>query len=223
MQPDILVIQECENFEQYDFKFEVEPRSKIWVGDKKSKGLGVLSFSDCTVEIIEITPVGRYVIPVRVNSKGGEVTLFAVWAMDDKSKPRNRYIGQVWLALQEFEPLLNERTVLIGDFNSNAIWDFPKRQRVANHSEVVDFLQVRKIHSVYHFLEKQQHGGEETNTFFLYRKPDRGYHIDYCFASENLIQRISSFEIGKMEEWIGVSDHLPIVFEFQTKLENEKP
>jgi exonuclease III len=216
-QPDVLVIQECEDFEQYNFKFEIEPTSKIWVGDRKPKGLGILSFGNCLVEKIESKSVGRFVIPVRVRSEEVEITLFAIWAMDDKIQPRNRYIGQVWLALQEFEPLLNERTILIGDFNSNAIWDNPKRARIADHSGVVDFLGERKIQSVYHFLEKQRHGKEEANTFFLYRKPERGYHIDFCFASENLIERESNFEIGKIEAWIGRSDHMPIVFEFQSK------
>lgn len=212
-----MIIQECENFELYSFKFETEPSSKIWVGDRKSKGVGVLSFSDCSVEIIEREQVGRFVIPVRVRTREEEITLFAVWAMDDKMQPRNRYIAQVWLALQHFESLLNDRTVLIGDFNSNSIWDDSKPKRVANHSDVVCFLGERKIQSLYHFLEKQQHGEEEMNTFFLYRKPERGYHIDFCFASENLIERTSRFEIGKTEEWIGRSDHMPIVFEFQHK------
>ena len=215
LQPDVLVIQECENFDEYSFKFDIKPTSKIWVGDVKSKGVGILSFSDCVVEKIDVIQVGRFVVPVRVRTSEEEITLFAVWAMDDKNKPRNRYIGQVWLALQDFEPLLNERTILIGDFNSNTIWDFPKRARIANHSEVVDFLSERKIQSVYHVLGKQRHGEEETNTFFLYRKPDRGYHIDFCFASEKLIQRKNSFEIGKTEDWIGRSDHMPLVFEFQ--------
>jgi len=217
LQPDVLVVQECENFEEYSFKFDVEPSSKIWVGDTKSKGLGILSFSDCIVEKIEREQVGRYVIPIRVRIREEEITLFAVWAMNDKMQPRNRYIGQVWLALQQFEPLLNDRTILIGDFNSNTIWDFPKRTRIANHSEVVDFLSKRRIQSVYHFLEKQQHGEEVTNTFFLYRKPQRGYHIDFCFASESLIQKTSRFEIGKTEEWLGRSDHMPLVYEFQPK------
>lgn len=214
-QPDLLVIQECEDFEQYNFKFETEPTSKIWVGDRKSKGLGILSFGNCVVEKIESSSVSRFVIPIRVLAEEKQITLFAVWAMDDKIQPRNRYIGQVWLALQEFEPLLNEKTVLIGDFNSNSIWDNPKRARVTNHSEVVCFLSERKIQSVYHFLEKQQHGEEGANTFFLYRKPERGYHIDFCFASESLIARESNFEIGRIEDWIGRSDHMPIVFEYQ--------
>lgn len=217
LQPDVLVIQECENFEQYSFKFDVEPNSKIWVGDMKSKGLGILSFSNSAVEKIDVAQIGRFVVPVRLKTKEEEITLFVVWAMDDKNNPRNRYIGQVWLALQEFEPLLNEKTILIGDFNSNTIWDFPKRTRIANHSDVVDFLSERRIQSVYHLLEKQRHGEEAINTFFLYRKLEKGYHIDYCFASENLIERTNRFEIGKSEEWIGRSDHMPLIFEFQHK------
>lgn len=215
LQPDVLVIQECEDFEQYNFKFEIKPTSKIWVGDRKSKGLGILSFGNCVIEKIESESAGRFVIPIRVFEEEEQITLFAIWAMDDKIQPRNRYIGQVWLALQEFEPLLNERTILIGDFNSNTIWDIPKRKRVINHSEVVDFLSARKIQSVYHLLENQRHGEEDTNTFFQNRKPEKGYHIDFCFASENLIQRTSRFEIGKTEEWLWRSDHMPLVFEFR--------
>lgn len=44
----------------------------------------------------------------------------------------------------------------------------------------------------------------------MHRKSEKPYHIDYMFAKKNIYDKIESFEIGKYEDWIGLSDHTPI-------------
>ena len=39
------------------------------------------------------------------------------------------------------------------------------------------------------------------------------YHLDYCFASENLIRSNTKIAIGKYDDWIKLSDHMPVVIE----------
>jgi exodeoxyribonuclease III len=48
----------------------------------------------------------------------------------------------------------------------------------------------------------------------MHRKIDRPYHIDYCFASQNLIDKIRNVEIGTYEAWTKYSDHNPLIVDF---------
>ena len=125
----------------------------------------------------------------------------------------DEYIGQVWKALNFYSDLLeNKKTFLIGDFNSNTIWDKPRRE--GNHSIVVEFLATKEIHSTYHKFYNQIQGKEKHNTLFMYRHKDKPYHIDYCFASGDLIKKLSSVEVGKYKDWCKYSDHTPLIVTF---------
>lgn len=55
--------------------------------------------------------------------KTDDVDVLAVWAMNDEENPRRRYIGQVHTALKNHPGLVDENTVVAGDFNWNVIWD----------------------------------------------------------------------------------------------------
>jgi hypothetical protein len=44
-------------------------------------------------------------------------------------------------------------------------------------------------------------GVDEHPTYYMYRHLDKPYHIDYCFASYSLIQKIENLEIGTYEHW----------------------
>jgi exonuclease III len=79
---------------------------------------------------------------------------------------------------------------------------------------VVETLATEDIFSVYHEYFGERHGEETQNTFFMYRKRDRGFHIDYCFAPRKWINHIKAVSVGSYEEWGKVSDHSPIFVEF---------
>jgi exonuclease III len=102
--------------------------------------------------------------------------------------------------------------MLVGDFNSNSIWD--RKHRVSNHSNVVKYLEDKGIFSTYHLFHKQLQGKEVHPTLYMYRHQDKPYHIDYCFVSADLVQRIQSVEIGDYDFWIPYSDHVPLIVYF---------
>jgi len=58
------------------------------------------------------------------------------------------------------------------------------------------------------------HGSEQDHTFFMHKKADKGYHIDYVFASGKFQDSLLGVHIGSFEEWIDYSDHCPIVCDF---------
>ncbi|MBK6988625.1 MAG: endonuclease/exonuclease/phosphatase family protein [Bacteroidetes bacterium] len=215
LHPDILVIQECEHPDKLKFSAEtLKPDSVYWYSDGGKKGIGIFSYSNYKFELLpEFNPEFRYVLPIQVTGNGQTFTLLAVWAMDNKEKREARYIGQVWLAINHYKDLLGSSTILIGDFNSNKIWDY--KDRVGSHSDVVRYLASRDIHSVYHKHFNMEQGKEEHPTLYLYRNLEKPYHIDYCFASADLLEKVKQVEIGSYENWFMHSDHSPVCVLFE--------
>jgi exodeoxyribonuclease-3 len=215
LQPDILIYQECEHPDKLKFDSLInKPTDSFWNGDNLNKGIGVFSYSDYKFELMtEFNSEFRYVIPLKVSNNSNSFILLAIWAMNNKINREARYIGQIWLAINYYEKLLGDSTILIGDFNSNKIWDY--KDRVGNHSDVVDKLNSQNINSVYHKHFKIEQGQEQHPTFFLQKKIFKPYHIDYCFASKDIQNRIRNVEIGKYEDWTQYSDHSPLIISFE--------
>lgn len=215
LNPDIIVVCECENKEKLKLgSLTPTPNDFVWYGDNEHKGIGIFSYSDYKFELIkEFNNEFRYVIPLKVSNQNEDFYLFAIWAMDNKENNNTRYIAQVWLAINHYAELLDEPIILVGDFNSNQIWD--KEKRIANHSSVVKLLSEKKIESLYHKINSENHGEETQPTFYLHRNKVKPYHIDYCFVSEEFWSKDFSVKIGNFEEWIKLSDHLPIEIEFK--------
>lgn len=205
---DFLIVQECEALEKIDF--EHKPKSSLWIGDNQNKGLSVFSFNDFTLQINPLyNKLYRYIVPIDIfleNEK--QFTLFVVWAMHDSINREQRYIGQVVYALSEYQSLLNEKSIIMGDFNCNKIWDMGKKK-----SHLADFLAIidaKNIKSLYHLYFNEVFGHEKQSTLFLQKNLAKPYHIDYCFAGSYWYERLKNVSIGKPDEWLSKSDHMPL-------------
>jgi exonuclease III len=212
--PDILIIPECENPDALKFPPGTkQPDDIIWHGANPNKGLGVLVYNGYRIRLLPVHDAGfKTILPLSVSWAQFNFTLFAVWANNPADK-KNQYIGQVWKAIKYYDGLINsENTILAGDFNSNSIWDKPRRE--GNHSDVVRVFDEKHITSVYHHHFKQTQGAEEHASFYLYRHENKPYHLDYCFASKDLIRGLKHVEMGAHEKWCTHSDHLPLIVDF---------
>jgi exonuclease III len=212
--PDIVVIPECEHPDKLKFETGIPiPNDVFWFGNNHHKGLGVFSYGNYKFRINDThNPDFRTILPLTVTNHKLEFTLFAIWANNPTDKGLE-YVGQIWKAINHYSELLkNKKTILVGDFNSNTNWDKPKRE--GNHSTVVDFLAKRGIHSTYHKFHNQTQGKEKHDTWFMYRHKDKPYHLDYCFASDDFIKRMSKVEIGRHKDWCKHSDHTPVIVTF---------
>lgn len=206
---DIIVIQECEDPSKTNNKeYQSWASNFIWKGDNKNKGLGI--FCKDSINLTENkweTNGTKHFISANINKK---FDLIAVWNHHANS-PTFRYIGQLWKYLQIHKDNLNS-AIIIGDFNSNKIWD--KWDRWWNHSDVVRELEEIGIRSLYHEFYNEKQGEELSPTFFLQKNLIKKYHIDYAFASNKLIRNLKQFSIGEKENWLKLSDHLPIIIEY---------
>ncbi len=213
-QPDILVVQECEHPDKLKFDKGVpQPTDMLWFGDNKNKGLGIFSYCKLKLKQHKLyNPQLKIIAPVKVYDGENSFMLYAVWANNpaDKDGP---YVTQIWKALAHYKTIIRkQKTILTGDFNSNTIWDKPRRQ--GNHSTVVKTLEAKNIFSLYHHHFNQQQGKEHHPTFYLHRNIQKPYHLDYCFASNDLVKNLLTVEVGEHSFWAKYSDHVPVMATF---------
>jgi len=211
--PDVLVIQECENPDTNGDWSEFS--DWLWVGENENKGLGVFSRNDLSLEPASVEGEGgRFTLPVVIDD---ELTLLGVWAMNDRRNPANRYIGQVYRALEEYREFIDSNTIVAGDFNWNVVWDeSPKSRLRGDFSDTLGVLNDCGLQSVYHSVTNTEFGTEDDPTFFMHKNEERPYHIDYVFAPDRMVESVTEFTVGEYDDWFDVSDHLPIVVELQT-------
>lgn len=209
---DIVILQECEILEKIPDQQHVS--SSLWIGDNQNKGLAVFAFNDYELKINSLyNEAYRYVVPIDVffnNEK--QFTLFAVWAMNDSINREQRYIGQVVYALKEYQSLLDNKTIIIGDFNWNKIWD--KGKKKSNLEDLLAIIDSKNIKSLYHLYFCEAFGDEGQSTLFLQKNLKKSYHIDYCFAGSYWHEKLNRVCVGKPEEWLSKSDHMPLSFHF---------
>lgn len=211
LEADIYIIQECEDpLKAKHNDYSEWSKNHLWIGDNKNKGIGIFAKEHIKIERLDWSNDFRdhtvkYFLPCLVNNK---FQLLGVWTHKNNS-PNFGYMGQFWKYLKTNLDNFNE-IIIAGDFNSNSIWD--EWDRWWNHSDVVEILQKKNINSVYHEIKNENQGKETLPTFYLQRKREKPYHIDYFFTSSNFITK--SFEVGTFENWIDISDHVPVIYKF---------
>ena len=210
---DIYIVQECENpLETKSPEYQTFAENFLWIGDNKNKGVGVFAKPEIQLDKLSWSNKFRdhtvkYFLPCRINDS---FDLIAVWTHRNNS-PNFGYMGQFWkylkINLEKFDNIL-----IAGDFNSNSIWD--QWDRWWNHSDVVNILKNKSIESLYHYYLNEEQGKESQPTFYLQRKRDKPYHIDYMFGAYWFQENLNQIKIGQVEKWLEISDHLPIVVDF---------
>lgn len=193
---DIYVIQECENPDKYEDQFANFHQNYIWFGERDNKGLAIFAKENIKMTKNEWPRYClRHFLCVNINNK---VDLLGVWA----SPP---YIEEYYIYQTINYNRYHENLIIIGDFNSNAIWD--KKHGKRNHGTVVQELNQKNLISAYHYMNQEKQGEETQKTFFMYRNAEKAYHIDHCFVNKMLIQK---YRVHNKEEWLAYSDHTPI-------------
>ncbi|WP_313385663.1 endonuclease/exonuclease/phosphatase family protein [Chishuiella sp.] len=209
---DILVVQECENpIVSNDNNYKNFAKNYFWIGNNKNKGLGIFAKDNILLEKLNYSNIYlnhevNYFLPVLVNKTQ---VLIGIWAHKNNS-PTFGYIGQIWKYFQLNSDKIKE-SIIIGDFNSNKIWDC--WDRWWNHSDVINSFEKSDLRSIYHELKNEAQGEESIKTFFLHKDLHKGYHIDYCFIPYNLLNKKTNLIIPEFNKFSSFSDHLPLIIE----------
>jgi exonuclease III len=200
---DVAVIPECPRLPN-------QSDAILWFGSNPRKGVGVITRPPWRIaETADRGDLPRYVRLIQI--EGPEpFLLWAVWACNDGP---DRYVRGIHRAVTLYADLVRSiPNVMLGDFNSNSIWDSEHPEGLS-HSALVRKLGSLGLASAYHIHHGEQHGAETTPTFFEYRHQHRPYHIDYCFLPQAWAPRIATVRIGRHSEWSPLSDHMPLTTE----------
>ncbi len=204
--PDVCVVQECEDpTRSASDSYREWSANSLWIGDNKNRGLGIFTKPHIRLEPVALDANGlETFLPCRID---GSMTLLGVWTRRTEAYDF-RYIGQLWKYWNlHAEALRTEVSIVMGDFNSNVIWD--KRHATASHTSVVQQLSNIGLESLYHHAKSVPQGKERDATLFLQRNLKKPYHIDYAFIPKNLLPS-STIEIGESHTWLKYSDHMPV-------------
>jgi exonuclease III len=205
---DVMIIQECENPRtSTDKSYKAWAANYLWTGENQHKGLAVFAHDKIDLKKKYWNSTGlKYFISCSVDNN---CNLVAVWCHGDT--PDFQYIGQFWKYMQSHR-LKFKNCILTGDFNSNTIWDKPRR--TWNHSDVVRELRQLKIESFYHLDKREEQGRETMPTWYLHRNVNKPYHLDYIFGSECFYSRLKQVSVGHPATWLKLSDHMPVYCEW---------
>jgi exonuclease III len=245
---DILVIQECRKIDKDLImnSYNYDKRHCDWYGDgeeakdnsgnpneNKNRGIGIFCKEGITIERNENWDKElknnydyRYLVPYNVSSENfGAFTLIAVWTkgrLEGVEEDKFEYVEKIHAAIDKYKEigLLDGRVILIGDFNSNKIWDedyiYKRKALNYSHSELVSKL-------IEYGIIDCSKSDKEYDTY--YHQGKKKFMIDYCFASKDIAEKSVfdpppdfnkelPFNVDEKKCWRDISDHVPICVEF---------
>ncbi|HEU5296378.1 MAG TPA: endonuclease/exonuclease/phosphatase family protein [Burkholderiaceae bacterium] len=199
LQPDLAVISEA-------LAPERESAQLLWFPSNASRlGIQVRCFGAYRLRRVKRAELPNCVVPLRISGPVG-FNLLAVWTW-----PAPSYTQAFLNGLSAYPGLLRRGpTVVAGDFNGNPVFDKPT-QRVKWWTTGFSRLHDAGLVSAYHEFNRVAFGGEPHATHHFLRKPERPFHIDYCFVPRSWAQRRLQVEVAHGPQWRLLSDHFPIV------------
>jgi hypothetical protein len=200
---NIAVLQECP-------RPPVESDTCLWFGDNPLQGIAVIAKPPYSLARLPVRrAVPKFIVPVAVRGPH-TFTMLAVWS---KARQKHSYVAAVINAVRKYRELLAAGpAVVIGDTNSNTIWD-KSRPADRNHSALVKMLESLNLVSAYHTHFDEAQGSETRPTYYFQWKEKQPYHIDHCFVPSSWVASISRVEIPGYADWRQHSDHRPLLVE----------
>ncbi|HLO28481.1 MAG TPA: hypothetical protein VK249_05065 [Anaerolineales bacterium] len=199
LSPDVSVLSEA-------IRPSKESKQVLWFpSNASSLGIQVRSSGAYQLRRLKRADLPNCVVPIRVS---GPVSfnLLAVWTW-----PAPSYIKAFVNALSAYSKLLRSGpTVVAGDFNGNPVFDKP-RQRIKWWTAAFSELQDAGLVSAYHYAYKVAFGEELHATYHFLRKPERPFHIDFCFIPREWADRKLEAQVISGPEWNTLSDHFPLL------------
>jgi exodeoxyribonuclease-3 len=168
LRPDVLVVQECG-------QLELPGDCYHWDGEYSKQGVLIRTFGSYRLAPTPVRAnVPPFILPIQI--VGPErLLLFAVWA---KKTAGQEYVRGLNTAIEIYSDLITSQpSVVIGDYNSNAIWD-GEHPKMRNHSALVQRLEALGLESSYHAHFSEKQGAETRPTYYHHWNESKPFHID---------------------------------------------
>ena len=184
LRPHIVALQECS-------APVPAGRDVAWEGFSPGKGVGVRVGAGSEVALVSDATAGGRSARLFQVSGAVELQLLVFWAHREPT-----YVRGVAAALDAYATAIRSApTVLLGDFNSNKLWDGDEPD--ISHSTLVARLRDDfGLVSAYHAFHGEAQGAESRPTIYWRRKRSQPYHVDYCFVPEGWVERIDDVAVG---------------------------
>jgi len=182
------------------------------MGSNPQNGVAVVPGHGVEVALGPVDPTAPWsILPLEVSSPF-ELHMLMVW-----TRKEHDYVRGLDLALNSYAPfLLAAPSVVLGDFNANAIWDNPRRP--TDFSRLAARLSDQfGLVSAYHARSGEAFGSESQATHYFWRRRSRPFHIDYCFVPTRWAQNRLSVSVLDGPPWDALSDHVPLVVEYEDR------
>jgi exonuclease III len=201
---DVVIIQECEKLD----KNSLEGYNSHWIGNNDRKGLAVLTKEKSELQTEVFNESLIYFLPVSFK----DTAVLGVWAFNRRARKKvEESSGFPIDAISHYKDWLksHKNMIVAGDFNNGPRWDRPG-SRNNFHTFNSQFNQLG-LYSAYHSFSGELPGQESKPTYFHQRNHEKRFHIDYIFS--NLLGK-GKVHIGDFKEWSKLSDHVPVVSEY---------
>jgi hypothetical protein len=200
---DVAVLQECARPAQ-------ESENCLWFGENPRQGIAIIARPPYSLTRLPMRrAVPKFIVPVAVSGPT-PFNLLAVWS---KTGQTHNYVEGVVRAVHLYRELLAAGSaVVLGDFNSNTIWD-KTHPNDRNHSALVRLLEDLGLVSAYHAHFGESQGAETRPTYYFHWNDQKPFHIDYCFIPQAWTKLLHRVEVAGFEEWRAHSDHRPLLVE----------
>jgi len=210
---DVYIVEECEDptfFDDAAYRQLFATGFYAGTPDFYTKGIGVFA------------PKGHRLRRLRCDY-GTRLMLagYAPFMVDDGQKilavwPHGKYVEEMLDFLALNEALVTDELVIIGDTNSNAVFN-RSHPKAKNHDAMVVWLREKGLVDAYNHVTGEAQGEETLATFYQWRHEDKPFHLDRAYVSP---QRLRSFAVVPRSEhgrWLELSDHMPIVLDIADK------
>lgn len=205
---DVLIVQEVREVHAS----AIDKRySYSWFGLDGQRGLLIACKRDHELSL-RYESEYRHAVALSAKVLGQEFSIVGIWTMPIKGN----YVKATCNSLDEVLPAIERgRTIVAGDFNASAIFDRGPRSRY-NFSTINDRLKNRGLESIWHSTTGEAYGAESKPTYLHQWKEQQPFHIDYVFASRELLEACIKIEIGNVSiVRERISDHMPLTVEFE--------
>lgn len=185
----------------------------IWMtnnhDNKVPKGLGVLSFGDWKLELLDFDKDMELYIPVKVMSEQVTFNLLAVWNFYFACK-QGRFMGAKGAAQLEWAAIERYSNQLLGPCLFAGDWNLGPTFAQENFVRICKELAPKGFKSLYHHFHSLEHTASLHSTFITPTK--KYHHLDHYFGTKEFSDGMINYEIPSVDDAI-LSDHSPIILD----------